>query len=79
MRHPQKKKKKKKPGTQSSWAARGGFVRFGRPQLKEIGGTVSRSLGRNPKGMPVIAGQGKGPAGKPGRAYLKYSTLESLL
>jgi len=57
------KNKKKKPGTQSSWAARGGFVRFGRPQLKEVGGTYSvQELRKESQGNACTSRTGKGPS-----------------
>ena len=67
MCHPQKKKKKK-PWYAVIMGRKGGFVRFGRLQPKEVGGTYSV--------QELYSRTGKGPSRETGRAYLKYSTLK---
>lgn len=75
MCHPQKKKKK--PWYAVIMGRKGGFVRFGRLQPKEVGGTYSvQELRKESQGNAYNSRTGKGPSRETGRAYLKYSTLK---
>lgn len=74
---PTRKQNKTKPGIQSSWATRGGFVRFGRPQLKEVGGTYSvQEFRKESQGNACNSRTGKATSRETLRAYLKFSTLK---